>query len=141
MSEIDSARSGLPRAGHETTDANVGGVFAFGAALAVVTAAAMLVTWLMFGYLRGHQAAVVPEYPLAAGHENRLPPEPRLQTDPRGDLQRLRAQEDRTLTTYGWVDKNAGIVRIPIDRAMALVVARGLPARPAGGTAPPAPAR
>jgi hypothetical protein len=141
MSETDSMPSGAPRTGHETTDANVGGVFVFGAALAVMTAAAMLVAWLVFGYLRGRQAAVAPAYPLAAGHEDRLPPEPRLQTDPPADMQRLLEEENRTLTTYGWVNKDAGIVRIPIDRAMALVVERGLPARPAAGSTPPVPAK
>jgi hypothetical protein len=59
----------------------------------------------------------------------RLPPEPRLQTEPREDLRNLRESEERTLTTYGWVDRNAGVVRIPIDRAMTLTVERGLPSR------------
>ena len=34
------------------------------------------------------------------------------------------------LDSYGWVDKNAGVVRIPIDEAMKLTLERGLPARP-----------
>jgi hypothetical protein len=33
------------------------------------------------------------------------------------------------LGTYGWVDKNAGLVRIPIEEAMRIAVERGLPAR------------
>ena len=33
------------------------------------------------------------------------------------------------LDSYGWVDKNAGIVRIPIDEAMKLTLQRGLPTR------------
>jgi len=41
----------------------------------------------------------------------------------------MRAREDEILTTYGWVDRNAGIVRIPIDAAMKLTLERGLPAR------------
>ena len=58
-----------------------------------------------------------------------MPPEPRLQIHPREDLQDLRASEDAILNSYGWVDKNAGIVRIPIDEAMKLILQRGLPAR------------
>ncbi len=38
------------------------------------------------------------------------------------DLQALRAQEETALTTYGWVDQAKGQVRIPIERAMRLVV-------------------
>jgi hypothetical protein len=81
----------------------------------------------------GREAArVAPQFPLAVGQENRLPPEPRLQTNPRQDLLDLRAAEETTLTTYGWVDKNAGIARIPIDEAMKRVVEKGLPARASG---------
>lgn len=35
------------------------------------------------------------------------------------------------LHSYGWVDQKAGVVRIPIDRAMTLLLQRGLPARKA----------
>jgi hypothetical protein len=70
-------------------------------------------------------------YPLAAGQENRLPPEPRLQTTPRQDLRDLRAAEEQILTGYRWVDRNAGIVSIPIAEAIKLTLQRGLPARPA----------
>jgi hypothetical protein len=41
----------------------------------------------------------------------------------------MRAEEDRPLTTYGWVDRDAGIVRIPMEEAMKLVVSRGLGVR------------
>jgi hypothetical protein len=37
-------------------------------------------------------------------------------------LTELRAKEDAELGSYGWVDRKKGIVRIPIDRAMELVV-------------------
>jgi len=57
------------------------------------------------------------------------PPEPRLQTNPRGDLRALRDQEDELLNGYSWADKSAGVVRIPIERAMQLTLERGLPAR------------
>jgi hypothetical protein len=37
-------------------------------------------------------------------------------------LVELRAREDAQLGSYAWVDKEKGIVQIPIDRAMELVV-------------------
>jgi hypothetical protein len=40
---------------------------------------------------------------------------------------KLRAQEDAILTSYAWVDKKAGVARIPIDRAIEIVTERGLP--------------
>jgi hypothetical protein len=124
----DVARN--PHVEHETSDVNVPGVLAFGAGLFVVAVAIHFAVWLLFLYFSGREAArVAPEYPLAAGQETRLPPEPRLQTNPREDLRALRAREDEILNGYSWIDKPAGIVRIPIDEAMRLTVQRGLPAR------------
>jgi hypothetical protein len=120
-----------PEVRHETSDANIVGVFAFGGALIVAAVIIHLVVWVLFRYFDDRAARrETPEFPLAIAQENRLPPEPRLQTNPRQDLADLRAKEDRTLTTYGWVDKNAGVVRIPIDKAIELTLQRGLPARP-----------
>lgn len=39
-----------------------------------------------------------------------------------GRLAELRGKEQTAATTYAWVDKNAGVVRLPLDRAMELVV-------------------
>jgi hypothetical protein len=89
-----------------------------------------LLIYVLFGYFNSReQLQTAVEYPLAAAQGHREPPEPRLQTTPRQDLADLRAKEDDMLTSYGWVDKNAGVVRIPIDAAMKLTLERGLPAR------------
>ena len=55
----------------------------------------------------------------------RVFPEPRLQTDPHGDLRQFYAAQRKALSTYAWVDPAHDIVQIPIDRAMLLIVARG----------------
>lgn len=109
---------------------NVTAVALFAGALVVVSVGVYVAVWLMFGYFTQREArANAVEYPMATSQETRLPPEPRLQTNPRGDLQSLREQEDALLKGYKWVDKPAGIVRIPIDQAMRLTIERGLPAR------------
>jgi len=59
-------------------------------------------------------------------------PEPRLQTDPPDDLAKLRAREQNELDTYYWIDRDKGIVHIPIDEAMKQVLARGLDGFPQG---------
>ncbi|HJQ84172.1 MAG TPA: hypothetical protein VKA21_08855, partial [Candidatus Binatia bacterium] len=51
------------------------------------------------------------------------PPEPRLEVAPAAELQALRREEEARLHGYGWVDRDAGIVRIPIERAIELTVA------------------
>jgi hypothetical protein len=123
-----------PAARHEESDVNVRGVLGFAAGLLVTAVLIQFMVWLLFVYFSGREAArVVPEYPLAAGEQTRLPPEPRLQTNPREDLRALRAREDAILNSYGWVDKTAGVVRIPIDQAIKLTVQRGLPVRQGNG--------
>ena len=115
---------------HETSDVDIRAILSFAAGLVAIAIAIHLVVWGLFRYFEARESRQQPaEYPLARTQAPRLPPEPRLQTDPKGDLRELRNQEDEILTTYGWVDRNAGVVRIPIDQAMKMVVDRGLPAR------------
>src|SRR5579871_2072641 len=61
-------------------------------------------------------------------------PAPQLETDERAQLNTIRLGEENTLRTYGWVDQKAGVVRIPIDRAMEILAQRGLPTRSGGTT-------
>ena len=56
-------------------------------------------------------------------------PAPQLEIDERSQLDKVRINEEQTLSTYDWVDQKAGAVRIPIDRAMDLLAQRGLPVR------------
>src|SRR4029077_15613665 len=63
-------------------------------------------------------------------------PQPRLESDERLEINDFRLQEEKTLHSYGWVDQSAGVVHIPIDRAMQLLAQRGLPTRPQAGTSP-----
>lgn len=58
----------------------------------------------------------------------RFPP-PHLQMNPRDDLLALRAHEAKQLSSYGWLDRTNGVVRIPVERAMELILQRGLPTR------------
>src|SRR5205823_14080578 len=85
-------------------------------------------------YFRAHEPAAT------AGQANipvtpaREFPQPRLLTKPGATPAELRAAEDSDLNSYGWVDRTSGIARIPIDRAMQLLLERGLPAVRAGQT-------
>jgi hypothetical protein len=60
-----------------------------------------------------------------------LPPPgvPRLQAHPETDLQQYLERERAILETYGWVDRKNGVVRIPIQRAMNVLIQNGLPVR------------
>jgi len=63
-------------------------------------------------------------------------PQPRLETDERGQLDSIRIKEEETLNSYGWVDESAGVVHIPIQQAMQLLVEQGLPTRPSAAETP-----
>jgi hypothetical protein len=115
---------------HEESDVDIRAILVFGAGLIVAALLINLMVYVLFRYFDVREAQrVTPQYPLAVSQEPRVPPEPRLQTDPRQDLADLRAKEDETLNSYGWVDRNAGVVRIPIDEAIKLTLQRGLPSR------------
>jgi hypothetical protein len=104
-------------------------VVRFGVILTVVSIACLFIVYGFFRLFESRTSRsetgptpVEAERPLTA--EQKLPPEPRLEIDPQAHLARLHAEEDEVLRTYGWVDKPNGVVRIPIDRAMALMVER-----------------
>lgn len=100
--------------------------------LAVACALGMLITWGMRGYYAARaEATAPPPSPVAEANERRLPPGPLLQRDPEGELRALRREMSARLSGYGWVDENAGVVHIPIDAAMDLLLKRGAGA--AGG--------
>jgi hypothetical protein len=54
------------------------------------------------------------------------PPGPRLQTNAEADLHRFRAEEEKRLNGYYWVDKQKGIVHIPIEQAMKKLAQTGI---------------
>jgi hypothetical protein len=120
-----------PGSSYEHTDANIWAIAKFGFWLVVTAIVVHVGVGLMYRMLV-EQAIDTTEqrYPLAAGNPSKLPPEPRLQESPRQEIQSHRAAEAQRLSGYGWVDKEAGVVHIPIEEAMRLTVERGLPVRP-----------
>jgi hypothetical protein len=119
-----SAIDDLPVAGHERRDVRASTVVKWGAGvfgLVLFTVAAM---WLLLLHLQAREERVSePASPLAS-YGPREPPQPRLQTDPHGDIAKLRESERAQLEGYGWVDRDTGTVHIPIERAMSLLAQR-----------------
>jgi len=127
------------------------GLIWFMVVIAITTIGCQLLMWVLLLAFQ-HQAAAsqVPTAPLAtAVTERQAPvgrvypdmhsigltngPQPRLLVNEPANLADLRKHEHEMLTTYGWMDQNAGVVRLPIERAKELVLERGLPVR---GTEP-----
>jgi hypothetical protein len=125
MAEMHSDATSTPH-GHERRDFNIRVVALFALSMAVVLAGSLALMAWVFDLLHVTPAGHAPlGAPIAATPPRPLAP--RLQTSPRQELQALRRAEDAHLQSYGWVDRALGIVRMPIDRAMARVVEQGLP--------------
>jgi hypothetical protein len=126
----ETERPHPPQPEHETRDVNVRAVTKAGLAIGAGVIVSIFLMWFLFDQFAGWQAqrAELPE-PIAAVNPQKEPPEPRLQSAPVKDLAAFRAQEDAILNSYGWVDREKGIVRIPVDRAMEVVAKEGLPVR------------
>lgn len=117
---------------HEESDVNVSAILRYGMGLVAIAIVIHVLLWLLLGVFERQNARRQTQvFPMAAGDQNRLPPAPRFQENPQQELQELRAKQRALLEGYGWVSKEAGIARIPIEDAMKIVIQRGLPAREA----------
>lgn len=124
----EPAPAGLPRHDHERSDVRIGPIVGFGAGMVIVAVVIHVALWGLFNAFLDRDTASEPLPPPLA-RTPQFPPEPRLQVNYEADMRRLRESEDAVLNGYGWVNQDAGVVRIPIDRAMELLAERGLPAR------------
>ena len=126
-----------PPLNHELSDADPAPILKF---LAFLVAASIVIALLVvpfYNYLERREAAEkTARHPMSlTGAERPVPPPPRLQTYPFQDIKALRQHDKPLVGSYEWVDRNAGTVRIPVDRAMDLLAERGLPYRKGAGVA------
>jgi hypothetical protein len=121
-----------PEQRFEHRDVNIWAIGKVAIGLVLTTIASMLLVLGVFRYLEVQENAK--QLPPAAGFAaGKLPPEPRLLENEPANLQQYRAAEDKVLNGYQWADQAKGQVKIPIDRAIDLLVQKGLPARAQGG--------
>jgi hypothetical protein len=118
-----------PRRGYEDSDVSVRQLFAFAAGVAGLVIFGAVASAVVFRFFVRHQPLGPPASPFA--NSRSLPPEPRLQIAAPQDLKRYRVDQDSILKSYGWVDRDAGTVRIPIERAMEILLQKGYPVRSA----------
>ncbi len=114
---------------HETRDADVRKLAWMGVGLLSLIVFGFIVTELAFHYFVG-QRPIKP--PTALFTRGQIPPPPLIQEHSGLELQQYLKEQNHILNSYGWVNRKAGTVRIPIDRAMALLLQKGLPVRPPG---------
>ena len=118
-----------PEEDYEHSDADVGSVLKS----ALWLGAILVVVFLGIRWTFTTMGKMTPMGEPASPFENtrELPPAPRLQVDPQLELRNYCVGQVQSLTSYGWKDSQAGIVQIPVDRAIDLLVEHRLPARAA----------
>jgi hypothetical protein len=117
-----------PSVQFEHRDVSLRAMLWIGAAIIVTAIVLHLVLYRLYDGLRAGAAesgritksSEVPQQTTSA--------QPQLQVDPAADINQLRAEENKKLNAYGWIDKDKGVVRIPIDRAINIMAARGITA-------------
>jgi membrane protein involved in colicin uptake len=111
---------------HEETDLSLGGIGKFVIHLIILVAASAGIVYGMYRFFSGQEyeqeksetpSTLLKREQRASGEVKDMFPEPRLQTLPIDDLAGYRAAEQRRLEGYAWVDKEKGIVSIPIEEA------------------------
>lgn len=123
---------GSPPLPPEPSDVGIGLPIAIGLVVLVLTIIGMGVSaWLLFPR---EQIAQSPPSPLA--FLDNPTPAPHLEYSPPADLAKLRAEEDRLLKHYGWVDREKNVVRIPIAQAMKILAKQDEAASPAESASP-----
>jgi hypothetical protein len=146
--------------GHETEfereDLGTRGVFAFMIGLAVIGVVIYFIVVSMYSFLDKYersQMSTASPLMTTKGAMSRVVTQadmdktfkdngaPMLETNERGQFRDFLMDQENQLNSYGWVDDKAGVAHIPIERAMELIVQRGLPVVPpgkAGGITTPA---
>jgi hypothetical protein len=157
---INGGYSNPGHSGHETEfeheDLGTRGVFAFMIGLAVIGVVIYFIIVGMYTFLDKYersQMSTASPLVTSKGAMSRVVTQadmdktfkdngaPMLETNERGQFRDFLMDQENQLNSYGWVDKDAGVAHIPIERAMELIVQRGLPVVPqgkAGGITTPA---
>jgi hypothetical protein len=128
-----------PETMYERRDLSPRAIFGFLVALGIGALLMHVALWSMYKYVTGANLFRPAGNPIMTSNRELRPmgdpavtfPAPRLQPDPVADENKFRAYEDEVLNTYGWVNRQTGVVHIPIEQAIDIVAERGLPTRAA----------
>jgi hypothetical protein len=111
--------------GYETTDAKAMPIVIFTVIMAVFTVGCFITGFGIYRVFEMGRKAIDPApHPMAVKSD--LPAGvPRLQITEAKDLAKFRAEQDKAAAEYSWVDRQAATVRIPVDKAIDRVLAKG----------------
>lgn len=109
---------------YELSDVNSTPVIIFAVSIALLIGTAIVVVIGLLGNFQAQAVEAATPLPPLADTQQLPPAGPRLQTNPERDLRQLQAADQAVLHSYGWVDKAAGKVHIPIEQAIDLLLER-----------------
>jgi len=152
MSEELNHSHSNPETSFEREDLSTRGVFAFMIGLAITGLVIYFIIRGMYSFLDEYErtqtraaspltsgggvtARYIPYNPAHGDSVSQTFKEngaPMLEYDERGQFKDFLLKQEDQLNSYGWVDQQAGVAHIPIDRAMDLLVQQGLPVLPQG---------
>jgi len=125
MSEVVKAENS--DVSYEKKDVNPRAILYIGISIIISAVIIHFAVWRLFDLFNAREVHMGKPPATLVNTKRQPPPAPRLQTDAPDDLQEMRLREKALLESYGWVDRQNGIAHIPIERAIALLIERGLP--------------
>lgn len=120
-----------PDVQYEKTDAHTRPLYQFLFWISVITIITAILSWGILKALESWRERASTPAVMAVPQDSQQPPAPRLLTRENLDLAAYNKEEAEILSTYGVVDRENGVFRIPIEEAMRLTLERGLPTAPA----------
>jgi hypothetical protein len=143
----EQIKHGHAEEGYERQDLTARAVYAFLISLIVGGVIVYFIVLGLYHFMDARQRRLQPQQSplvqqvetdtrIVSPDEIKKFPEPRLERNERIEINDFRLKEEQTLNSYGWVDEKAGVVRIPIERAIELIAQRGLPTTPKAGQIP-----
>jgi len=112
---------------YEPSDVSLRWILAFGVGLLLLGIIVHVGIGGLLALFAMQEKTANPPLPAIAKERPRLPgdlqriPAPRLEESEEREVRELRAEEAARLNKYGWVDRKAGTVRIPIDVALEML--------------------
>lgn len=119
MTELTPKSGNSGRSGGIDSEIDVRQIAVISAWLAAITVGALVIGYFIYKSLGSWSARADPApSPLVEAGLPVEPPSPRLQISPEKELQALRAGTSERLSSWGWVDRGAGVAHMPIDQAI-----------------------
>lgn len=118
-----------PEVQHEDSDINVRALAKFAIGFIVFAALMHVAIWGVYRFMeKEHERRRPTPVTLVDIKEKQVPPEPVLQINPVHDMNLLIDEQKKLSSGYA-TDPHSGAVRLPIERAMALIAQKQMPVR------------